>query len=228
MLLCKDKVLPSSRASTPQVFPLHHAPFSLSPFPGDCHLLLLCLAPFPFPVTTTSCPCGFSPSLFVCFPLRPPPPVSPSMPLSAEEMTNLREAFALFETPPGGGSMPASSLGTLLRALGYHPTQAAVAAAAREADADGDGSLLLAEVVTAVTAAAASASGRLTAEDLRAAFRVFDKDGSGSLSATELRAVLTSMGEKMTDEEVDEMLTEADVDGDGKINYAEFSAKLLS
>ncbi|GAB0493513.1 hypothetical protein MMPV_004797 [Pyropia vietnamensis] len=150
------------------------------------------------------------------------------MPLSAEEMASLREAFALFETPAGGGSMPASSLGTLLRALGYYPTQAAVAAAAREADADGDGSLLLAEVVTAVTAAAASASGRLTAEDLYAAFLVFDKDRSGSLSASELRGVLTSLGEKMTDEEVDEMLAEADVDGDGKINYAEFSAKLLS
>lgn len=80
MRLCKDKVLPSSRASTPQVFPLHHAPFSLSPFPGDCHLLLLCLAPFPFPVTTTSCPCGFSPSLFVCFTLRPPPPCRPACP----------------------------------------------------------------------------------------------------------------------------------------------------
>lgn len=188
-------------------------PSSRAPAPFS-RLTLSCHHP-PSPVTSSPCP-----------PL--PPPLTPIMPLSAEEMTNLREAFALFETPPGEGSMPASSLGTLLRALGYHPTQAAVAAAAREADADGDGSLLLAEVVTAVTAAAASASGRLTADDLRAAFRVFDKDGSGSLSATELRGVLTSMGEKMTDEEVDEMLAEADLDGDGKINYAEFSAKLLS
>jgi len=150
------------------------------------------------------------------------------MPLSEEEMTNLKEAFKLFETPAGSGSMPVSALGTLLRALGYHPTQAAIATAAREADADGDGALVLAEVVAAVTATAASATGRLTTADLRAAFRVFDKDGSGSLSADELRGVLTTMGEKMSDAEVDEMLAEADVDGDGQINYAEFAAKLLS
>lgn len=56
-------------------------------------------------------------------------------------------------------------------------------------------------------------------EELREAFKVFDKDGSGDISAAELRHVMTSLGEKLTDEEVDEMIREADVDGDGKVNY---------
>merc|ERR1719400_2250580 len=46
-------------------------------------------------------------------------------------------------------------------------------------------------------------------EEIREAFRVFDKDGNGFISAAELRHVMTNLGEKLTDEEVDEMIREA-------------------
>ena len=58
-----------------------------------------------------------------------------------------------------------------------------------------------------------------TEDEMREAFRVFDKDGDGFISATELRHVMANLGEKLTDEEVEEMIREADVDGDGKVNY---------
>ena len=56
-------------------------------------------------------------------------------------------------------------------------------------------------------------------EELREAFRVFDKDGNGFISGSELRHVMTTLGEKLTDDEVDEMIREADLDGDGMVNY---------
>ena len=59
-------------------------------------------------------------------------------------------------------------------------------------------------------------------EELKEAFRVFDKDGNGFISAAELRHIMTNLGEKLTDEEVDEMIREADIDGNGQINYEEF------
>jgi calmodulin len=56
-------------------------------------------------------------------------------------------------------------------------------------------------------------------EEIRDAFKVFDKDGNGFISAAELRHVMTNLGEKLTDDEVDEMIREADADGDGQVNY---------
>ena len=54
------------------------------------------------------------------------------------------------------------------------------------------------------------------------------QDGNGFISAAELRHVMTNLGEKLTDEEVDEMIREADVDGDGQINYEEFVKMMMS
>jgi Ca2+-binding EF-hand superfamily protein len=58
--------------------------------------------------------------------------------------------------------------------------------------------------------------------------QVFDKDNDGYISAAELRHVLTNIGEKLSDEEVDEMIREADIDGDGQINYEEFVKMMIS
>jgi hypothetical protein len=55
-------------------------------------------------------------------------------------------------------------------------------------------------------------------DELVSAFQVFDKDGSGSVSSSELRSVLISLGQKHTDEEIDEMVKHADLDGNGSID----------
>merc|ERR1711982_88797 len=67
-----------------------------------------------------------------------------------------------------------------------------------------------------------------TEEELIEAFKVFDRDGNGFISAAELRHVMTNLGGKLTDEEVDEMIREADVDGDGQINYEEFVKMMMA
>ena len=47
-------------------------------------------------------------------------------------------------------------------------------------------------------------------EEIREAFRVFDRDGNGHISVTELRHVMTSIGEKLNEEEINAMIDEAD------------------
>jgi calmodulin len=57
-----------------------------------------------------------------------------------------------------------------------------------------------------------------TEQELLNAFKVFDKDGSGTISSDELRNVLKSLGENLTDAELDEMIKLADRNGDGTID----------
>ena len=67
-----------------------------------------------------------------------------------------------------------------------------------------------------------------TEEELIEAFNVFDREGNGLISAAELRHVITNLGKKLTDEKVDEMIREADIDGDGQINYKEFLRMMMA
>jgi len=50
----------------------------------------------------------------------------------------------------------------------------------------------------------------------------FDKDQNGFFSAVELHHVITTLGKKVTNKEVNEIIKVADVDGDGLVNYKEF------
>ena len=88
-----------------------------------------------------------------------------------------------------------------------------------EVDADGNGTIDFAEFLIMM---ARKMKDTDSADEIKEAFKVFDKDGNGFISAAELRHVMTNLGEKLSDEEVDEMIREADVDGDGQINYQEF------
>ena len=50
-------------------------------------------------------------------------------------------------------------------------------------------------------------------------YQVFDADGDGFISGPELRHVMANLGEKLTEKEVNDMLREADINGDGKIDF---------
>jgi len=65
-------------------------------------------------------------------------------------------------------------------------------------------------------------------EELLECFKVFDRDGNGVISYSELRHIMGNVWDRLPDEEFDEMCREADVDGVGQINYEEFVKMLLS
>ena len=49
-----------------------------------------------------------------------------------------------------------------------------------------------------------------------------------SLCAVQLRHVMINLGEKLTDEEVEQMIKEADLDGDGQVDYDEFVKMMMA
>lgn len=99
-----------------------------------------------------------------------------------------------------------------MRSLGQKPTEKALKQMIREVDADGSGTIDFPEFLTLMAR-------KMKAQDSKSeiveAFKVFDKDGSGKICAEELRTIMHDLGEKLTDDEVAEMITEADKDGDG-------------
>jgi calmodulin len=138
--------------------------------------------------------------------------------LTEQQIAEFKEAFSLFDKD-GDGSITTKELGTVMRSLGQAPTEAELQEMIHEKDTDGSGTIDFPEFLTMM---ARKMQDNDTDEEVREAFKVFDKDGNGFISSAELRHVLTSLGEKLSDEEVDEMIKTAEIDGDGQINYEEF------
>merc|ERR1711862_89291 len=124
------------------------------------------------------------------------------------------EAFLLFDKD-GDGTITTKELGTVMRSLGQTPTEAELLDMINEVDSDGSGTIDFAEFLNLMARKMKDADSE---EELMEAFKVFDKDGNGFISAAELRHVMTNLGEKLTEDEVDEMIKEADFDGDGQVN----------
>jgi len=123
------------------------------------------------------------------------------------------------------GTITDKELGKVLRSLGQYPTEAELADMINEVDVDGNGSIDFPEFLTMM---ARKMKDTDSEEEIIEAFKVFDKDGNGFISRAELSHVMTNLGEKLTDEEVDGMIHEADVDGDGCINYEEFVRMMMA
>jgi calmodulin len=125
------------------------------------------------------------------------------------------------------GTITTKELGTVMRSLGQSPTEEELQEMVDEVDADGSGAIDLQEFLTLLARQMREASGA-DEDELREAFHVFDQDQNGFISRDELRHVLQNLGERLSEEELAEMLREADADGDGQINYSEFAKVMLA
>ncbi|CAJ1459603.1 unnamed protein product [Effrenium voratum] len=107
-----------------------------------------------------------------------------------------------------------------------------------EADEDGSGEIEFPEFLKLM---AAKLHDMDSVEEMQEAFSVFDRDKSGRVTPSELKHVMNSLGEKVgsgwlcrsrecrsdcnvkvTNEEVEEMIKEADIDGDGELSFQDF------
>ena len=65
-------------------------------------------------------------------------------------------------------------------------------------------------------------------EEVLKAFKVFDKEGNGLININELKDIMLSMGNNWSENEINEMFAEADIDMDGYINYEDFVRTMMS
>jgi centrin-1 len=138
--------------------------------------------------------------------------------LTEEQKQEIKEAFDLFDTD-GSGTIDAKELKVAMRALGFEPKKEEIKKMIADADKGQGGVIDFTDFLDMMTVKMAERDPR---EEMLKAFRLFDDDETGKISFKNLKRVAKELGENMTDEEIQEMIDEADRDGDGEISEEEF------
>lgn len=142
--------------------------------------------------------------------------------LTPEQIEEYREAFNLFDKD-SNGSISASELTTVMKSLGLSPSETEIADLMNKVDQDGNHEIDFEEFLTLMVRQSDS---RDSVQEIIEAFKVFDKNGDGYVSLSELKQVFNSIGENLSDEEMEAMFNEVS-NGSDTISVADF-ASLLS
>jgi len=138
--------------------------------------------------------------------------------LPANTLQEYQDIFSFFDRD-GGGSITTLELGQVMKTFGWTATEFELREMINVVDQDGNGQITFNEFVWLMTREIHDTD---IEEEIREAFRVFDREGHGFLSSAEMSHVLQSIGDKLSLEETEELINDADIDGDGNINYEEF------
>ncbi|KAI5454061.1 Calcium-binding component of the spindle pole body (SPB) half-bridge [Naganishia albida] len=140
--------------------------------------------------------------------------------LSEEQKQEIKEAFDLFDTDHDG-AIDYHELKVAMRALGFELKKAEVLKLIRDHDRQGDDLMEFDDFNKIMTQHILA---RDPMDDIRRAFRLFDDDNTGKISLRNLRRVAKELGESLSEEELQAMIDEFDLDQDGEISIEEFIA----
>lgn len=140
-----------------------------------------------------------------------------------EKSREIKEAFDMFDRDKDG-KINNNELNNVMKALGYNLTEKEISEIMGENDNDNDGKLKFEEVLNMLN----NRSKEIDTEDeLIEAFRLFDKEGKGYIATEDIKHLLLMIGESMSNEEIEEIVTQADMDSDGKVSYQDFAKLML-
>jgi calmodulin len=118
------------------------------------------------------------------------------------------------------GTIPNAKFGECVRAAGQYPTEAQIKEMLRKADPSNKGLVTISAFLEQMKWI--NRKNPLDLDEIGGSFKMFDKDGIGMISKSELQHILTSMGERLTSEEAEEFVKEARLDKHGNLNYMDF------
>jgi calmodulin len=146
------------------------------------------------------------------------------MALTQNMVRELEEAFFLFDYDKDG-KITSREVGAAVRSVGLNPTEVELKEMINDVNSIG-GTVDVSNLCQIITKRVREL--KTTPEELKDAFQVFDKQGTGMISVHDLKLSLTTLGERLTDEELDELIREVDQDGEGMVNYEDVVRVLLA
>lgn len=146
------------------------------------------------------------------------------MPFSEEELANFHLQFLLLDHD-SDGIIPLSDLGRFLRSTGFFPTPSDLRALSSILDPQSTGIVSINDLLAMADSLEPL---KLSEVAVREAFKALDEDQDGYVSAAQLRHILTNLGDQLSNEEADEILSDAIVDGDSQINIDDLISMLMS
>ncbi|KAF8795770.1 Troponin C like protein [Argiope bruennichi] len=141
--------------------------------------------------------------------------------LSKEQVEMLKKAFDMFDKDKKG-SINTNMVATILRTLGQTFVESELRELIQEIDVDGSGELEFDEFLALTSRFLVEEDAEAMQEELREAFRMYDKEGNGYINVADLREILRALDDKLTEDELDEMIAEIDTDGSGTVDFDEF------
>jgi len=147
--------------------------------------------------------------------------------LTEQQIHEFQQAFSLFDKDKDG-HVTQKELRIVFDTLGQNPSDEELQDMINEVDKDGNGEMEFTEFCVLMSKRMES---KEDSQTLRKAFEVLDLDGSGEIEREELRKVLEGFsraGEHLSDDEIESLIKEADVDGDGQISFDEFVKVMMA
>ena len=141
--------------------------------------------------------------------------------LNKEQIALLKNAFDTFDVEKKG-SIGTVMIGTILGMLGINMTEKMLADIIAEVDDDGSGELEFEEFITLASRFMVEEDAEAMQQELKEAFRLYDKEGNGYITTHTLKEILKELDDKITSEELDMMIAEIDSDGSGTVDFDEF------
>ena len=138
--------------------------------------------------------------------------------LTEEQRQEIKEAFDLFDSE-SNGVIDSKEHKVAMRALGFEPKKEEIRKLLNDVDKAGEGVIKFDDFLDIMTQKMLE---RDPIEEMKKAFHLICEEGHDKITLKSLQKVAKELGENMTVEELQEMIEEADRDGDGEIKEEDF------